>query len=89
MEGKEDEKMTMLSLAWNLVNVSKGIKTRNFIKHEEVLSGNKKSEEGLHESRCLSLLFKNRTYDFEFESTEVRDGYFRSIKTMIKSSFDL
>ena len=79
----------MLSLAWNLVNVSKGIKTRNFIKHEEVMSGKKRGEDGLDEERCLSLLFKNRTYDFEFESREVRDEYFRSIKTMIKSSFDL
>jgi hypothetical protein len=80
--------MTILSLPWNLVNVSKGIKTRNFIKHDEVVSENRK-EEKLHEERCLSLLFKNRTYDFEFESREVRDEYFRSIKTLIKSSFEL
>lgn len=80
----------MIPLKWNLVNIAKGLKTKNFIKFEQLLeSSKKKSKQPLHEDRCFSLLFRNRTYDFECESTAIRDEYFRAIKIMIKSTWDM
>lgn len=32
----------MIPLKWNLVNIAKGLKTKNFIKYDELLSNEKK-----------------------------------------------
>ena len=40
----------------------------------------------VHEKNCFSLLFKERSYDFECESEQIRNKYVENLKLLIKST---